>query len=90
MYVTADAHDPIVMFWGTEFQIGLIVSRTTTWKFDVDWFPARSVAVTVTVVVPGVNTDPLATVVVTVAAPQLSTAVIPVQDAIALHCIAVE
>ena len=43
-----------------------------------------------TVVVPGVNTDPLATEVVTAAEPQLSTAVIPVQDAIALHCIAVE
>ena len=43
-----------------------------------------------TVVVPGVNTDQLATEVVTAAEPQLSTAVIPVQDAIALHCIAVE
>src|SRR5260370_39564917 len=53
---------------------GAVVSRTVTVNVFVDWLPAASFAVTVTVVVPSADVVPDAFSVVNVAAPTASVA----------------
>ena len=65
--------------------VGFCVSFTVTVKLAVLVFPAASVAVYVTVVVPNANTEPEACVVVKVTPAQLSVAVGAVQVTVALQ-----
>ena len=77
--VTTDSHTPAVfdteISAGHELITGSSVSVTTTSKLHVTLFPAASVAVYVTVVVPTGNTSPLLCVLVKLVTPQLSDAV---------------
>jgi hypothetical protein len=79
-HVTTAVQDPAtgVMFaeTGTPAITGEIVSRTTTLMLRTTVFPEASVAVTTTGVVPTEKTEPLAGLIVTVAA-QLSVAKTP-------------